>query len=176
MATKEMKGSPSPLSQWLPKPATSQLPKGDVRLRETWSPRRGCALGSLERSNGGIWFKLSRERCGLSRFVTGCPSCKWLISRDRCVLSRLFPPKIFRCNGMKGELTTKTPRRGKRNEAESYMRERRKRRLTRVNADKASQVVDVPHLKKNNRGRPPLHGSDGADCALQAVEFRDIAA
>ncbi len=35
-------------AQWLPKPATSQLPKGDVRLRETWSPDGGEGREPME--------------------------------------------------------------------------------------------------------------------------------
>ncbi|GEM_PF-5843517 len=42
------------LTQWLPKPATSQFPEKERSLREMWSPRRGDSFGSGT-FFGAIW-------------------------------------------------------------------------------------------------------------------------
>src|SRR5579871_1640945 len=65
---------PSPLPQWLPKPATNQSPHEERSLRETWSPLRveGVSNRSVpEGLSGSVADQAGNDECRMSNGRVG---------------------------------------------------------------------------------------------------------
>jgi len=72
---------PSPLPQWLPKPATSQSPHEERSLRETWSPLRVEGVSNRrarEGLSGSVADQAGNDECRMTKNIqVRSAECGW---------------------------------------------------------------------------------------------------